>query len=153
MVNPGTPKISADLVRTLLRSRGKISGATLTCAAAALLGCPEATDDEKVRFYMLLIKRLEQIAQDDECRANVHKIVRYPDEVKVEDAAARALQLRRSVEKFMRTGCAMPVAARPAGARPRFLCASKFVRSRFFKTETVRFDFWPKHLHFPRRPT
>ena len=107
MVNPGTPKISADLVRALLRSRGKISGATLTCAAAALLGCPEATDDEKVRFYVFLIKRLEQIAQNDECRANVHKLVRYPDEVKADDAAARALQLRRSVEKFMRTGCAM----------------------------------------------
>ena len=88
MVNPGTPKISADLVRALLRSRGKISGATLTCAAAALLGCPEATDDEKVRFYMFLIKRLEQIATDDECRANVHKLVRYPDEVKADDAAA-----------------------------------------------------------------
>ena len=107
MVNPGTPKISADLVRALLRSRGKISGATLTCAAAALLGCPEATDDEKVRFYVFLIKRLEQIAQNDECRANVHKLVRYPDEVKADDAAARAVQLRRSVEKFMRTGCAM----------------------------------------------
>ena len=76
--NPGTPKISADLVRALLRSRGKISGATLTCAAAALLGCPEATDDETVHFYMFLIKRLEQIATDDECRANVQKIVRYP---------------------------------------------------------------------------
>jgi len=49
MVNVGTPNISADLVRTLLRSRGKISGAALTCAAAALLGCPEATDDERVK--------------------------------------------------------------------------------------------------------
>ena len=56
---------------------------------------------------MFLIKRLEQIATDDECRANVHKLVRYPDEVKADDAAARAVQLRRSVEKFMRTGCAM----------------------------------------------
>ena len=107
MVNVGTPKISADLVRTLLRSRGKISGATLTCAAAALLGCPEATDDEKVGFYQFLIGRLENIAQDGECRANVQKLMRYPDELKVEDAEARALQLRRSVEKFMRTGCAM----------------------------------------------
>ena len=86
MVNPGTPEISADLVRTLLRSRGKISGATLTCAAAALLGCPEATDDEKVRFYMFLIKRLDHIAQDGECRANVQKLMRYPDELKVEDS-------------------------------------------------------------------
>ena len=76
MVNPGTPEISADLVRTLLRSRGKISGATLTCAAAALLGCPEATDDEKVRFYMFLIKRLDHIAQDGECRASVQKLRR-----------------------------------------------------------------------------
>ena len=49
IVNVGTPNISADLARTLLRSRGKISGATLTCAAAALLGCPEATDDERVK--------------------------------------------------------------------------------------------------------
>ena len=100
MVNPGTPEISADLVRTLLRSRGKISGATLTCAAAALLGCPEATDDEKVRFYMFLIKRLEQIATDDECRANVHKLVRYPDEVK---GKGEALEKKR-MAKLMDDG-------------------------------------------------
>ena len=70
--------------------------------AAALLGRPRATDDEKVGLYEFLVHRLEQIAQDPECLASVREIVQYPDEVTAEGAAARAAKrLAQSLVAFV----------------------------------------------------